>query len=123
MSQEERIQHWRRNHSFQVTSMNRTQGLHTARRFRRELEKKGFPIQQVFLFGSVARDEAKETSDIDLAVLCTPFLASRHDENVEFLLTGAEIDRRIETICLHPEDLQNEHWILARDIQKEGIAV
>lgn len=103
--------------------MNREKGILIARRFRKNLTEKGFPIQRVFLFGSVARNEARETSDIDIAILCSPFRANRHEENVEFLLAGAALDARIETICLHAEDLNKKHWNVVRDLEREGISV
>ena len=103
--------------------MKKEDGIQIARNLKKNLKKKGYPIQHVFLFGSVARDEAKEASDIDIAILCLPFLKNRHEENVEFLLEGANIDTRIETICLHPEDMDKEHWGVAQDLKKEGIPV
>lgn len=103
--------------------LNRNQGLALARNLRKELERRHLPIQQVILFGSVARNAAHEGSDIDIAIICAPFRAARHDEDMEIRTARRNIDSRISPICLHPEDLENAAFGLAQEVKKYGIPV
>ncbi|MBI3619198.1 nucleotidyltransferase domain-containing protein [Candidatus Peregrinibacteria bacterium] len=103
--------------------MKAIEAIGIARRFRKKLNQKRLPIQQVLLFGSAARGNMHEHSDIDIAIVCMPFLDSKHEENVEFLLMSKDIDLRIETVCLHPEDLRNKYFTLAQEVKRYGIPV
>lgn len=103
--------------------MNRSSGLHLARSLKERLLDRGYPIRNVYLFGSVAADKASPSSDIDIAVVCDPFLDSKHEENVRFLLSGHELDVHIETVCLHPDDFANKYFTLAKEIERNGLAV
>ncbi len=103
--------------------MKAIEGLHAARSLRERLLRKGVPVRNVFLFGSVARGAAREDSDIDIAVVCDPYKAAKHEENVEFLLEGKKVDMRIQTVCLHPADFDNPYFTLAKEVQRYGIAV
>ena len=101
--------------------MNKETALRSASALRERLRAKGYPIQKVFLFGSFAKGREHEHSDIDIAVVCTPFLMSKHEENVKFLLSSKDIDLRIETVCLHPEDFDNKYFTLAKEVERYGI--
>jgi predicted nucleotidyltransferase len=103
--------------------MKAIEGLHAARSLRERLLRKGVPVRNVFLFGSVARGTARDDSDIDIAVVCEPYKATKHEENVEFLLEGKKVDMRIQTVCLHPQDFENRYFTLAREIERHGIPV
>ena len=97
--------------------------LKLAKVFKERLLSLGYPIEEVRLFGSYASNEQTEESDIDIAIVCQPFLSSRHDENVAFLKARRDLNVNIETICLHPEDLENTYSRLAQEIQQHGIVV
>lgn len=103
--------------------MKREDALQRAQSLKRELLQRGFPVKSVFLFGSVAEGRATEQSDIDIAVVCEPFKRSRREENAEFLWTSKDIDLRIETVCLHPEDLENRYSTLVHEVKTHGIPV
>ena len=103
--------------------MNRNEGLSVARRVKTILLERGFPVRRVALFGSVARDEAHQSSDIDIAVVCDPFRDSPMDERVDIHLAGMDVDMRVETVTLHPEDFQRPFFTLAREIERTGIDV
>src|SRR5205085_10131040 len=90
-----------------MTPLTRRHGLAIARRFRTALLSKGYPVQRVLLYGSVARDQAGEDSDLDIAVLCEPFAATRHEENMALRKVRRDIDVRISPFCLHPDDFDN----------------
>ena len=103
--------------------MRRDEGIAIAQAYRDALIAEGYPIRRVVLFGSVARDEATEDSDLDLAVLCEPFASTRHEENMALRRLQWAIDIRIEPICLHPDDLTNSGFPLAKEVQRTGVEV
>ena len=59
--------------------LNKNTGVAIARALRAKLMDQGYPVLRVVLYGSVARDQATEDSDLDIAVICKPFAATRHD--------------------------------------------
>ena len=101
--------------------MKRSEGLQLASSFKQQLLKSGYPIKHVYLFGSVAKGTSDSHSDIDIAIVCYPFKISKHEENVEFLWASKDIDLRIETVTLHPEDFQNKYFTLAKEIERYGV--
>lgn len=103
--------------------MNRDDGLHLARKFKDLLLRKGYPVRQVVLFGSVAKGTARPGSDIDVAVITESFLDSRIREGGDILLLSKEVDPRFETVTLHPQDFQRPFFTLAREIERTGIEV
>ena len=103
--------------------MKRQEGLRIAREVKTLLLKRGFPITRVVLFGSVAKGKAHEQSDIDIAVITTPFRKSRMDERVDIHLASMDVDLRVETVTLYPEDFQNKYFTLAREIERTGVEV
>lgn len=109
--------------SCDTSFMNTSQALSSARVFKKNLLDRGIPVHRVILFGSCARGVARDESDVDIAVVCNPFRETRHDENVEFLSVGHDTDMRIETICLHPEDLENRYSTIVQEVKKYGIEV
>jgi predicted nucleotidyltransferase len=103
--------------------MNRNEGLAIARKFRDALESRGYPVQRVVLFGSVARGQATEDSDLDIAVVCEPFAGTRQEENIAFRQLCWDIDVRIEPVSLHPDDFEKPYFALPREIQRTGVEV
>jgi HEPN domain-containing protein/predicted nucleotidyltransferase len=100
-----------------------TEGLRRARLLKQELLRRGFPVKQLFLFGSVATGKATKDSDVDIAIVCEPFKNSKIRENAEFLWARKDIDLHIETICLHPEDFENKYSTLVHEVKTHGILV
>lgn len=76
--------------------------------YAKELEKLGVPVDKILLFGSYARGEARDLSDIDFAVISERF---GKKDGIEFsgVLSRASIpfDEIIEAIGLSPERLEN----------------
>lgn len=81
-----------------------------------------FPGSQIILFGSCARNEANEESDIDVAVLYP--VSDRHQlfkANARLFGIAAECgEPLIEPIMLR--DL-NDEWLFHREIQRDGIYI
>lgn len=103
--------------------MRRAEGLHIARRFRDALVARGYPVHRVLLFGSVARDEATEDSDLDVAVVCDRFAPSRQEENIALRQLCWEVDTRIEPFCLHADDFGLPYFGLPQEVAREGVEV
>lgn len=74
--------------------MDQAQALEIARRYA-ELIKDIFDFQQMFLFGSYAKDNPHEDSDIDIAIIFSDY-ANRLDRQVELMKLTRKIDTRIE---------------------------
>ncbi len=103
--------------------MNRDDGLRIARQVKKVLHERGYPIRRVILFGSVANNQAHDGSDIDIAVVTNPFKQSQLEEGVDIHLASMDVDLRIETVTLHPEDFQRPFCTLAREIERTGADV
>jgi predicted nucleotidyltransferase len=103
--------------------MTNSEGIALASALKEKLLAKGLPVHHVFLFGSFAQGKTHDWSDVDIAVVCDKFRDTRHEENVEFLSVGHDIDLRIETVCLHPEDFENKYSTLVSEVKKHGISV
>jgi predicted nucleotidyltransferase len=103
--------------------MKRSEGIAVARAFREAMLARGYPVQRVVLFGSVARDQATEDSDLDIAVICRPFAETRHEENLALRRLCWDVDIRIEPISLHPDDFTQTGFPLAGEIERTGIEV
>ena len=103
--------------------MKKEEGLAIARRFRDAVRARGYPVQRIVLYGSVARNEAHEDSDIDIAVICKPFAENRTEENVAMRRLCWNIDTRIEPFCLHPDDFGKPYFWLPYQVEQDGVEV
>lgn len=95
--------------------------LSVAKQLQSELRKKNIPFKEVRLFGSTAKNEIHTWSDIDIAIICEPFLETKTDEQHMCSHAARNIDVRSEVVCLHPEDLENKYFTLAKEVQRYGI--
>ena len=77
----------------------------------------------MYLYGSVAKGTAHPGSDIDVAVVCDPFRATRHEENMAVRQLRRDLDLRIEPVCLHPEDFEDRYSTLVQEVKRHGIGV
>lgn len=107
----------------QPSRITREAALELARKLRESLLAEHIPVRAVMLYGSFAKEAQHEGSDIDIAIICDPFRASRHEENMEVRRIRRMIDVRISPLCLHPDDLKNTLWRLPREVYEQGIAV
>ncbi|MBF0336347.1 MAG: nucleotidyltransferase domain-containing protein [Nitrospirae bacterium] len=89
------------------------------KRYINELEKNNIPIQEVILFGSYAKGNQVETSDIDIALISTAFSGDRFDDRRLIVPYRREIDSRIEPMPFKPEDFDNG-GLLADEIKMTG---
>ena len=103
--------------------MKQSEGIALARTLKVRLQAAGYPVHQVYLFGSVAKGTTHRGSDIDVAVLCEPFLPTRHEENMVVRRLRRDLDLRIEPVCLHPADFENRYSTLIQEVKRDGICV
>ncbi|MGH2522675.1 MAG: nucleotidyltransferase domain-containing protein [Anaerolineales bacterium] len=96
------------------------------RRFRRELEIIGIRPERILLFGSHARGQAREGSDIDLIVVSPDWARFNRRERLEML--GLAAVRIMESIQAHgftPLEITSHQtgpfW--EEIIQREAVAV
>jgi predicted nucleotidyltransferase len=96
-------------------------GLQTARALKKSW--KILPVEHVYLFGSFARNEAHEDSDIDIAVVCRPFDQSKIREIRVLYSTLPSLDTRVSLVVLHPNELTELTAVIPNAISTEGILV
>ena len=63
-----------------------------------ELNKSGFPVQKVVLFGSWARGQVREDSDIDVALISDAFSGDRFQDRRKIVPLRRKINTKIEPI-------------------------
>jgi predicted nucleotidyltransferase len=102
----------------------KAQGLEMARTLKMLLQRHGFPVRDVLLFGSVARGSPHPWSDIDIAVVHDPFGTSRAEELRAMCRAeeGTEL-QNIEVLYFHPDDLGDKYSTIAQEVKRHGISV
>ncbi|MBU0763280.1 MAG: nucleotidyltransferase domain-containing protein [Bacteroidetes bacterium] len=88
------------------------------------LEKEGISVEKAFLYGSYARNEAGESSDIDLLLVSSLF--DTDDDYIlskPWLYTG-QVDYRIEPLAVGSKRFRTDDVTPIIDIvKKEGIEI
>lgn len=87
------------------------------------LEKYGEKIENIILFGSVARGEAKEDSDIDILVVGNVSLEELVDVSFPILLEYGELISTKNMKKEHFEYLAKEGYSFVRNILREGVVL
>ncbi len=86
------------------------------------LNENGLRVEKAYLFGSHARGNAREGSDIDIAVISKSFSGNRFDDMMSLFEVRRKVDLRIEPIPFHPDDF--DEWDpLAGEILSYGIQI
>jgi hypothetical protein len=95
------------------------------KRYLRVLPREGIHATRAILFGSFARGEAKETSDIDVVVIAPEFDLS-HDRHLvkRLWIARALADIRIEPIACGEREWETEEGRPILDIaRREGMEI
>ncbi|MCD6384746.1 nucleotidyltransferase domain-containing protein [Candidatus Sumerlaeota bacterium] len=92
------------------------------KRYVKELEKNGIPVEQVILFGSYAKGTIREDSDVDIALVSPAFSGDRFEDRRRLVPLRRNIDSRIEPIPLTPEDFSRGGSFID-EIKRTGIVV
>ncbi len=92
------------------------------RLFVKELENDKIRISQVFLFGSYAKNQQNEWSDIDLAVISDDFTGNRMNDYDLLADAILKVDRSIEAIPFKTEYFTSDNPFV-NEIIKTGYEI
>ena len=84
-----------------------------------ELLKNNIPVQEAIIFGSYAKGNPKEESDIDIALVSKAFTGDRFKDRRRIIPLRRTVDNRIEPIPFRPEDF-SKGGNLVDEIKKTG---
>lgn len=84
--------------------------------------KAGFPLDKVILFGSYSRNDQKENSDIDIAVVLKNYSNDRFTTRLELMKLSRDFEEVIEAHPFLSTDLNNSNPFIT-EILKEGIEI
>ena len=96
--------------------------IEVVKKYINELQQNNMPIQGAFIFGSYAKENPKEESDIDVALISTAFTGDRFEDRRKIVPFRRKIDSRIEPIPFRPEDFE-QGGNLVDEIKKTGKAI
>jgi predicted nucleotidyltransferase len=81
--------------------------------FIKEVSQKYSSLEQVYLFGSFAKETQTENSDIDLALFFNGLKdENRFDLQVHLLLYASKFDTRIEAQVFSVDDLEDDNPLI-----------
>ncbi len=87
------------------------------RKYIAELKKEGITIIKVLLFGSYAKGNEREASDIDVAVVCEDFGTDPIDQNMKLWRIAVRVDTRIAPISLSISEFKQEYIPIIPEIR------
>ena len=87
------------------------------------LREKGISVSEAYLFGSYAKGNAKDWSDIDICVVSRNFGKDYFDEMVSLRKLAGFVDDRIEPHPFAEGDLDDPYSILSTEIRKYGVKI
>ena len=103
--------------------MRQQDALQLARQYKLLLQEAHIPVITLIVFGSAARDEMHEQSDVDVAVVGTSFKGDRMQEMHDIRKLRRSLGYKLQPIWFYPEHLENKYSTLAQEIKKDGIVV
>jgi predicted nucleotidyltransferase len=98
-------------------------GLRIARQLKDRCAAAGIPVEQVYLFGSLARGDIHRWSDVDIAVVYRPFLTKRGEERARIRAQREHADVPMDIVCLRTEDWDNGFISIGEEVRRAGIPV
>lgn len=85
------------------------------------LASQAYPIERAYLFGSYVKNEADESSDIDVCLVSSNFGKDIVDEIVDLSRIASDVDLRIEPHPMSPEDFAEKYNALAHEVKAHGV--
>lgn len=92
----------------------------TIDKYLQALTRHNIPIKEAILFGSCARGNYQEWSDIDIALVSEIFLGNRMDDKDKIRKITLSVSSEIEVIPFSPKDFNMQNP-LAKEILTTGI--
>lgn len=108
--------------------MDKTTAIDVARYLTAILKARGMNIEQTILFGSCARDEAGEESDVDIAIISNDFQEKNFFERGELTIDARiqaiqQFDVPIDVLKFTPDEYTNSQSLAAQFARADGIPV
>ncbi len=94
----------------------------TIERYLQLLNKHNIPIKEAILFGSYAKGNNEEWSDIDIALVSDIFVGDRIDDKDKIRSITLSVSSQIEVIPFSPQDFNSQDPFV-KEILKTGIKV
>jgi len=95
----------------------------TILQYRRNIENAGIPIEKMVVFGSYARGNAREDSDIDICVVSPKLGKDEMAEASKLNFLRWKLDNRIEAHPVSSKDFKETATPLISEIKKYGVEV
>lgn len=92
-----------------------------AQKYVNHVKAQGIPVTSAYLFGSHAKNTAKNHSDSDICLISKNFGKDYFNETVKLSHLTHDIDDRIEPVAFRPEDLNDRYSALTHEIKTHGI--
>lgn len=97
-----------------------------AERYIAHLRAARFPVERAFVFGSRVRGDAREDSDIDVAII-SPQVTDPIDSNAYLLCKSHELERNEDGIYIEPHGFNPDDFVdenpLAWEIKQTGVPI
>ena len=84
---------------------------------------KDYDLDEAWLFGSQAKGEQKEWSDIDVALVSNSFAGDVWDKRIKLTLQINKINDNFELHLFSPEEFANPYDPLVAEIKKYGVRI
>ena len=92
----------------------------TLDRYLLALKQSNIPIQKAILFGSYARGNSHEWSDIDVALVSDIFVGNRMDDKDKIRAVTLSVSSELEVIPFAPQDFTPQNPFV-KEILRTGI--
>ena len=103
--------------------MDKSSALETIDRFRAILESKNITVNKIILYGSFAREDYRDDSDIDVIVISDDFVSFNYWERIDLLSEAIyEIFEPIEAVSFTSKEWESSHSFLV-DYARDGEVV
>ncbi len=97
--------------------------INTLKKMLFSLERDNIKINEAFLFGSYAKGNYREDSDIDIALVSDNFKGIRFSDRKKLAKYTIQLDSRIETHPFRSADFQSRNNFFANEIVSTGIRI
>ena len=97
--------------------------IETARKFAQEVERNGYQVDGLYLFGSRISGTPTKWSDLDICVVSSTIKDNPFDDRVRLFKIGQKVNDAIEPHPISLQDFSNNDYMLTREIKKTGYRV